>query len=109
MFILVFFMLMLSHPNTTFVDVELEAYVVIVMVVFLGRKYAVLTQAVALNIGLAVVIAVCALIQTGESRQFQYMYIYFIPDILATVLATLFFDHVYEPVLKRQRVQNKRE
>lgn len=81
----------------------------IVIVVYLGRKYAVLSQAVALNVGLTLVVSVCALIQNGETRQFNFFYLYIIADVSATVIATLFFDRVYEPVLRRQRMDSKKE
>ena len=109
MFFFIFFMLHLTHPNTTFIDTELEGYIAIAFAVYLGRKYAPLSQAVALNFGLSLVIAIIALIQNEESKQFTYFYIYLVPDILATFSATFFFDRVYEPLIKKQRLENKRE
>lgn len=108
MFFFIFFMLEFSHPNTTFVDTELEGYLIIVFAIYLGRKYAPLSQAVALNFGLSLVIAIVAYIQNKESKQFSYFYIYLIPDILATFAATFFFDRIYEPLVKRQRMESKK-
>ena len=101
-------MLEFSHPNTTFVDTELEGYLIIVFAIYLGRKYAALSQTVALNFGLSFIIAILAFIQNKESKQFSYFYIYLIPDILATFVATIFFDRVYEPLIKKQRLQSKK-
>lgn len=96
-FILVFFMMHLSNPNTSFIETEIEGYLIIGLYVYIARRFTPLSG-MSINVGISTVFAILADLENGEVDQFRYIYIYFAGDIVGTILATFFYDYVYEPL-----------
>lgn len=107
-FILIFFIMHLSNPNTTFIETEVEGYIILGLYVYIGRRFTPLSG-MSLNIGISLVFAILADMENGEIDQFRYVYIYFVGDVVGTILATLFYDRVYEPLACEHRRQMKQQ
>jgi glycerol uptake facilitator-like aquaporin len=100
-FILVLFTLLLSNPNTSFIESELSGYISIAIFYHIARSFAPLAGLVinpALTLALAVQYAV-----RGSYGSLANCWVWLLGDLLGCLLATLFYTHVYEPIIKEIR------
>jgi len=100
-FILVLFTLILSNPNTTFIESELSGYISIAIFYHIARSFAPLAGLVinpAVTLGLAVQQAFW-----GKWGSLENCWAWLLGDLLGCLLATGFYTHVYEPIIKEIR------
>lgn len=94
-FILVFFILEISNPNTTFIDNELSGYLFIVLFVHAGRRAAISSNR-CINWMIAVPLAIASAFK-GNFKGLPYSLLWVVGDTLGTFLAVLFYEKLFEP------------
>lgn len=100
-FILVLFTLLLSNPNTSFIDSELSGYISIAIFYHIARSFAPLAGLV-INPAFTLALSIQHAIR-GEWGSLQNCWAWLLGDVLGCLLATLFYTHVYEPIIKEIR------
>ena len=92
-FILVFFVLQISNPNTTFIENELSAFMFIGTFVYIGRRFAP-TSGCSINI--AVILSSAILLATkGDYDSLKYCPLWVIGDIIGAIIGTAFYDKFF--------------
>ena len=100
-FILVLFTLLLSNPNTTFIDSELSGYISIAIFYHIARSFAPLAGLLinpAITLCLSIFYAMI-----GKTQSIHNCWVWLIGDMLGCVLASLFYKNLYEPIIKELR------
>ncbi len=93
-FILVFFILQISNPNTTFIDNELSGYMFIVFFVHTARKYAPSSHE-CINSMIALSFATISFIEKGDAEGLLYCLLWIAGDLLGTIVAIIFYEKLF--------------
>ena len=106
-FVLVFFILQVSNPNTTFIENELSGFGGIVIFIYIAREYAVKSGN---EINAALLLAVNFLSGTkGDWSGFTWIWLWIIGDILGAIFATKVYDNYFEKTIKNIRCKRREE
>ena len=101
-FFFVLFMLMLSNPNTTFIDDELSGYASIVIFYHIARSFAPLAGLV---INPAVTLASAIRYATkGQVGPIANCWAWLFGDFVGVILACFFYEQLFEPIVRTIRV-----
>lgn len=97
-FILVLFTLLLSNPNTTFIESELSGYLSIAIFYHIAKSFApiaglVINPAVTLSLAIQYAIA-------GKYSSIQNCWAWLLGDLVGCLIAVTFYTHIYEPIIK---------
>jgi glycerol uptake facilitator-like aquaporin len=100
-FILVLFTLLLSNPNTTFIESELSGYISIAIFYHIARSFApiagvLINPAVTISISIQYAIA-------GKFASLSNCWVWLLGDIFGCIIAVLFYTNIYEPIIKEIR------
>ena len=90
-----------SNPNTTFIESELSGYISIAIFYHIARSFAPRAGLVinpAITIALSIQLAV-----RGKWGSLGDCWAWLLGDLLGCLLATLFYGHLYEPIIKEIR------
>lgn len=93
-FILIFFILQISNPNTTFIDNELSGYMFIVFFIHTARKYAPSSHET-INSTIVVSFSLVSFIETGNAEGLMYSLLWFAGDFLGTIIAIIFYEKLF--------------
>lgn len=100
-FIFVSFTLLLSNPNTTFIENELSGYISIAIFYDIARSFA---PFAGLLINPAVTLSVSAHFSIfGKWDSLKNCWVWILGDILGCIIGVLFYNHIYEPIIKEIR------
>lgn len=97
-FILVLFTLLLSNPNTSFIESELSGYISIAIFYHIARSFAPLAG-LAINPAVTLAVAIQDAFR-GNMESLANCWVWLLGDILGCLLAVLFYTHLYEPIIK---------
>lgn len=97
-FILVLFTLLLSNPNTTFIENELSGYLSIAIFYHIARSFAPLAGFL-INPAVTVAVGIYRAIN-GDHTGISTCWKWIIGDILGCIFAVAFYTHIYEPIIK---------
>lgn len=95
---LIFFLLQISNPNTTFIENELSGFFSIALFYHIGRSFSPLASK-CINPGLSIPMALQSAIK-GYWLPMRDLWAWLLGDLIGAVSATLFYDMVYEPIVK---------
>ena len=100
-------MLMLSNPNTTFIENELTGYMSITIFYFIARSFA---PFAASTLNPAFTLALGFHYGTkGNWTTFGNCWAWLIGDIIGCLCATYFYQLLYEPIVRELREIRRRE
>ena len=100
-FILILFLLLLSNPNTTFIESELSGYMSIAIFYFIARSFA---PFAGLAINPAVTISLVIQYATkGQWQSLQHCWAWLLGDVIGCLLATYFYEYIYKPIVIQLR------
>lgn len=100
-FIFIFFMLMLSNPNTTFIENELTGYLSIAIFYHIARSFAPFAG-LAINPAVSLALSI-QYASKGDWDSLSNCYAWFLGDLIGCILATYFYDKLYEPIVVNLR------
>ena len=106
-FIFIFFMLLLSNPNTTFIENELTGYMSITFFYHIARSFAPFSNTTlnpAFTLALAIQYAT-----KGQFGSLKNCWAWLIGDIIGCIVATYFYTIIYEPIVRELRDIRRRE
>lgn len=94
-FILVFSLLQISNPNTTFIDNELSGFIFIVAFIHIGRQFA--PPGCIVNPALILCASIMAVLRESDYDGLKYCGLWIVGDLIGAVGATYFYDKFFEP------------
>ena len=100
-FIFLFFMLMLSNPNTTFIENELTGYMSITFFYYIARSFAPFA-----NSTLNPIFTIALGFQYGTKDKWETLgncWAWIIGDIIGCLCAIYFYQLIYEPIVRELR------
>lgn len=104
--IMVFFILQITNPNTTFIENEISGFLSIVLFFYLSIVLCPNSSAFAMNFAITLGFNLLStLFNTGDNANsgWEWIWVYLLGDVLGVLIATLFYDKVFEPIIKKLR------
>jgi glycerol uptake facilitator-like aquaporin len=101
-FVMVFFILQITNPNTTFIENEMSGFLSIVIFVYLGIMLSPLASFF-INFLMILAVDIVASIFDGDHSGWSWAWAFLTGEILGAIGATLFYDKLFEPVINKLR------
>jgi glycerol uptake facilitator-like aquaporin len=101
--LMVFFILEITNPNTTFIENEISGFLSIAFFFYLSIVLCPNTNSFVINFAITIGVNLFCTVYDGNADGWQWIWIYLLGDVLGVLIATLFYDRVFEPIIKRLR------
>jgi glycerol uptake facilitator-like aquaporin len=90
---LIFFILQVTNPNTTFIENELSGFIAIGIFIYIAREYAITYQGF-INCIMVFSVNLIAGIR-GDWSGFAWIWLWVLGDLIGAVMATFVYDHYF--------------
>lgn len=104
-FMLVVTLQKIVNSQTTFTTSDIETYCFIVPFVYVGRRFAVLSGN-SINM-VATFACACAAVLQCSFGHFWHYYLYFLGDLMGSILGSYFYNWVLEPAIRISRLEKQ--
>jgi glycerol uptake facilitator-like aquaporin len=101
--LMVFFILQITNPNTTFIENEISGFLSIAFFFYLSIVLCPKTNSFVINFAITIGVNLFCTVYDGNVDGWQWIWVYLLGDVLGVLIATLFYDRFFEPIIKRLR------
>lgn len=101
--LMVFFILQITNPNTTFIENEISGFLSIVIFFYLAIVLSPNTRSFALNIVIILVKNLGSSIFIQNHDGWRWIWLYLLGEIAGVIIGTYMYDKLFEPIIKNLR------